>query len=409
MADQLLFTPQRVLDTNAQPGAGYVARFFVSGTTTPLTVYTDSTLGTAHGTSVTADASGVFPAVWAASAAKVVIEDADGATVATVDPVAAVSDSASDAAGISFAPSVNVPETNVQDAIDYVFANAASATIGSGIGVTGNTTLLADLDATGTASGVYRFDGTTTGTYPTGVAAADTGHVTLWRETASSATQTLYHDTTDRVFFRRMASTSWGTWREIIIANQGAAEGDILYRAASAWTRLAKGTAGQRLQQNNAATAPEWGAGYVLHVREQQASGTDAGTFTSGAWQTRVLNTTPTNTITGASLASNQVTLPAGTYRVEASAPGVQVNTHKLRLRDTTGGTTLVVGNNATTLSGNPSGSVAHLRGQFTLAGASVLELQHWCNSTKSTNGLGASASSGEVEVYAEAFFERIA
>jgi hypothetical protein len=37
-----------------------------------------------------------------------------------------------------------------------------------------------------------------------------------------------------------------------------AAEGDILYRGASAWSRLAKGTAGQLLRMNSGATAPEW-------------------------------------------------------------------------------------------------------------------------------------------------------
>jgi hypothetical protein len=37
-----------------------------------------------------------------------------------------------------------------------------------------------------------------------------------------------------------------------------AAEGDILYRSASGWTRLPKGTVGQYLKQNTALTAPEW-------------------------------------------------------------------------------------------------------------------------------------------------------
>src|SRR5690606_32452540 len=38
----------------------------------------------------------------------------------------------------------------------------------------------------------------------------------------------------------------------------GSAEGDILIRGATEWTRLAKGTAGQYLRQNAALTAPEW-------------------------------------------------------------------------------------------------------------------------------------------------------
>lgn len=36
------------------------------------------------------------------------------------------------------------------------------------------------------------------------------------------------------------------------------AEGDIMFRNASAWTRLAKGTGSQTLKMNAGATAPEW-------------------------------------------------------------------------------------------------------------------------------------------------------
>lgn len=36
------------------------------------------------------------------------------------------------------------------------------------------------------------------------------------------------------------------------------AEGDLIYRNATVWTRLAKGAAGQLLQQNAGLTAPEW-------------------------------------------------------------------------------------------------------------------------------------------------------
>lgn len=59
MADLLDFAPVRVFTSNAEPGAGYIARFFQSGTTTPVTVFTDASLATALGTSVTANAEGV--------------------------------------------------------------------------------------------------------------------------------------------------------------------------------------------------------------------------------------------------------------------------------------------------------------------------------------------------------------
>ncbi len=288
MADLLNFTGVRVLDSNAAPGSGYVARFYQSGTTTPVTVYTAEDLGTAHGTSVTADAAGQFAAVWSdgATDVKCVIEDANGATVRTIDPVFRTPSSASAAADIAFAPTVDLPFTDVQAAIEGAAASAASGYATYGIGITGNATLLAALDATNIGAGTYRFDNTTTGTYPTGVAAADTGLIETWRQASGAAMMVLYHATTDRVFHRRMASSTWGTWREVLTVNHGAAEGDTIYRGASAWTRLAKGTAGQILRVNSGATAPEWAtstAPVLLATRTASGGATATMDFTEFA------------------------------------------------------------------------------------------------------------------------------
>lgn len=54
----------------------------------------------------------------------------------------------------------------------------------------------------------------------------------------------------------------------------------------------------------------------VAVIQDQKSSGTDGGTFTSGAWRTRTLNTTVLNTIgAGFSLSSNQFTLAAAPIR----------------------------------------------------------------------------------------------
>jgi hypothetical protein len=281
MADLLDFAGVRAFTTNAEAGAGYVARFYQSGTTNPVTVYTSSDLGTAHGASVTADASGIFPAVWASGGdVKAVIETDTGAVVQTIDPVFSYSADATGAAGVSFEPTVDLPFTNVQAAIEGAAASAASGFSTYGIGITGNATLLANIDATNIGAGVYRFDGTTTGTLPTGVAAADTGLVEHWRQASATAMQFLFHATTDRVFHRRMASSAWGTWREVITSNQAPAEGDILYRGASAWTRLVKGTGGQHMVMNAGATAPAWTSGSRVLLASKTASNSTALAFT---------------------------------------------------------------------------------------------------------------------------------
>lgn len=129
-------------------------------------------------------------------------------------------------------------------------------------------------------------------------------------------------------------------------------------------------------------------------IWEQQTAGTDGGTFTSGAWRTRVLTTEHANTGGHASIASNQITLAAGTYRARIVAPAVLVDTHQARLRDITNTATLLVGTSVEA----PSPSI--IVGRFTLAGTTVLEIQHQCQTTRATDGFGANANFGEVEKY---------
>ncbi len=56
------------------------------------------------------------------------------------------------------------------------------------------------------------------------------------------------------------------------------AAGDIAYRGASDYDRLAKGTAGQVLKMNSGATAPEWGSDSVDLTADQSWSGSQRGT-----------------------------------------------------------------------------------------------------------------------------------
>lgn len=138
---------------------------------------------------------------------------------------------------------------------------------------------------------------------------------------------------------------------------------------------------------------------------EEQSSGVSGGTFTSGAWRTRLLNTTKHNGITGASIASNQVTLPAGTYRVRGFAVGgcsgaSAVGLHQARLYNITGAATLVVGSSSRTTTSVQNVSVVN--GRFTLTVASVIELQHQCGTTLATSGFGLDVGFSEVNVFSE-------
>ena len=150
----------------------------------------------------------------------------------------------------------------------------------------------------------------------------------------------------------------------------------------------------------------------LYHVRDEKADGTDGGGSTTGTWNPRDLNTEVTTGIGGASLAANRITLPAGTYEVEASAQARDADTHRLRLQDITGASTLLVGQNADTDTVDTVvvQTTAHLFGRFTLTVQSDLELQHWTETGLASTGFGlASTDTGSVEVYADVRIRKVA
>ena len=147
----------------------------------------------------------------------------------------------------------------------------------------------------------------------------------------------------------------------------------------------------------------------LLHVRDEKASGTDGGTFTSGSFQTRTLNTSVTNEISGASLSSNQITLPSGTYFLYATAPAYGVDTHKLKFRNITDSSDTLIGNNQRIADALDAATTAHISGRFTIAAQKTFELQHRCNTTDSGDGFGVGANYSIVEVYADVQIWKIA
>ena len=143
-------------------------------------------------------------------------------------------------------------------------------------------------------------------------------------------------------------------------------------------------------------------ANYAM-FQDEKSSGTAGGTFTSGAWRTRDINTTVVNDITGASISSNQITLPAGTYRINSSAPAWGCAAHKAQLYDTTGTAVLLGGTSESTfVTPSQSGSRSIVSGNFTIGVESDLELQHQCGTTRSTDGLGTASTFSVNEIYSQ-------
>jgi hypothetical protein len=137
-----------------------------------------------------------------------------------------------------------------------------------------------------------------------------------------------------------------------------------------------------------------------LQVNETQAQNTAGGACIATTWQTRTLNTILVSTITGATLGSNQITLPAGTYYISATAPAYAINGHKLRVWNVTDGLQLLVGQNEYTNAATQTNAL--VTGRFTLGSSKAIRIDHYTQSARTVNGLGVAINaSGYSEIYA--------
>lgn len=135
---------------------------------------------------------------------------------------------------------------------------------------------------------------------------------------------------------------------------------------------------------------------------DQKAANTGGGTCTAGSWFTRTLNTERVNTITGASLASNQITLPAGKYIVRSASPSYRVDRFASRLWNVTDGVEALTGDGVYSNYDNSRASVkSEIIGQISIAAPKVFRIEARCETTySSTNALGLGSTIGSVEIH---------
>lgn len=119
MAKELLPSPQMLHQSGAFAPGGKV-EFYLSGTTTPATVYSDSAATVVLAQPVVADASGILPQIFTTSSSdmKAVITASDDTAIATIDPVPKVDSQGATATSISFSPVTGNAATSVQGAIE---------------------------------------------------------------------------------------------------------------------------------------------------------------------------------------------------------------------------------------------------------------------------------------------------
>ena len=145
----------------------------------------------------------------------------------------------------------------------------------------------------------------------------------------------------------------------------------------------------------------------ILHVRDEKPAGTDGGSSIAGS-RGRTLNTVVRNTIAGASLAGNQITLPAGKYTINARAPAINSYSHRIRLVNVTDAVVLLMGSSEHTSGASGVSTNSVIVGTFILTAQKVLDITHYIYNAIATLGLGVATSDTFVEVYTEVFITKI-
>lgn len=224
MANQIIVALPRVTDANGDPVSGALAYFYQTGTTTPVTIYSDAAATTPHTNPVVADSGGRFAQVFysGGTEVKVVIKTSAGATLYQYDPAPMTKNTASGAADISFSPVTYNSATDVQQAIENMTMNVSAFA----------KTILDDGDAgtvRATINAMSRFVATVTdwddaidfGAYVADSSAANAPAVAAFNgfvvqnNADTSIHQLLFRQGSDEVWHRRFLST-WQPWRKLL-------------------------------------------------------------------------------------------------------------------------------------------------------------------------------------------------
>jgi hypothetical protein len=134
-------------------------------------------------------------------------------------------------------------------------------------------------------------------------------------------------------------------------------------------------------------------------ICDQKAQNTSGGTATTGAWRTRDLNTEIADPDSIVSIASNQFTLGAGTYLIEASAPLYRVDDYGMRLYNVTSSSVVQAGQSGFAASSYNVHNHPQVFARVTITGSTTFEIQQRFARTETTYGFGVQGNVG-VEIY---------
>lgn len=426
------------LDDNAAALPGALLYVYDAGTTTPRTIYSNAAGSATHTNPLVADAAGRF-AAWFLNPAggdyKITLKDADGVTIYTVDnlpvtPITATAETTPTAPSTPVESATSSFTLGVNDVskvwnIDPTSGDV-TVTLTAATGVDDG--LWALIRHKGTAGRVIITDGTpnkirrvldvpgesvvVVSDNVNWYTISEAGEVRLpaqgWVTCADYTTTPPSGPTAGTKYLAAVgASSPWtekriyeangvGGWTEFVPEAGWCAyvqDENVLYvfngSNWTAWTNV---------------TAPTSSS---LEVAEIYYDGTGTNTLTNGAWTTIPYATQAALSITGASFASNKITLPTGTYLVYATISVILAQssgsaTVRSRLYSVTNSTTKLtsINESGANVASQNIALTPTLFGRLTVtAETEEFRIDAWVNSSAAS--LGAADSSSEAEKYA--------
>lgn len=142
------------------------------------------------------------------------------------------------------------------------------------------------------------------------------------------------------------------------------------------------------------------GTPLLFQIQDQKPQGTNGGAAAPG-FATRILNTVTANQIPGVTTATNTVTLPVGTYYIDARTTMSVGITFQARLYNVTDSSVSIIGSSTSNTTGAEVSSLSFVQGLLTITAPKTFRLESSGGSTASSLDLGSAANKpGSTEVY---------
>ena len=136
----------------------------------------------------------------------------------------------------------------------------------------------------------------------------------------------------------------------------------------------------------------------LFHIQNEHAS--NVGGTISTTYSDFVFNTVKTNEISGASLSSNEITLPSGTYFADITLMLSYTNGYVTRLYNTTDSSLVLEGQLGYNHSAYTYSLGSQIKGRFTISAQKTFKIQGACHATGAnltTHGQGYMATSSHL------------